>query len=100
METTIVNYDFAFLESLFWMKVSPRISLDSLLTSNDCCRLLITFYKQFGPRLGSTKRQACFGSNLIGNLMVFLKENLKKVNFEEKNQKTTKACRISQYAMS
>ena len=45
--------------------------------------------KQFGPRSGPTKCRAWSGSKLFNNLMVFLKEFFKKVDFE-KNLQTTK----------
>ena len=46
--------------------------------------------KHFGPRSGPTKCQALSGSKLFDTLMVFLKEFFKKVDFEKKNQQTTK----------
>ena len=39
--------------------------------------------KQLRPRSGPTKRRACSGSNLFDTQMVFMKEFLKKVNFEK-----------------
>ena len=47
------------------------------------------FGKQFGPWSGPTIRQAWSGSKLFDILKVFLKEFLRKINFE-KNQQTTK----------
>ena len=51
----------------------------------------------------STKIHKCFSLvsiYTIGTLMVFLRECFENINFEEKNQQTTKACKITQHAKS
>ena len=45
--------------------------------------------REFGPRSGSTKRQALSGSKLFDTLMVFLKELFEKIDLE-KNLTTKK----------
>ena len=53
----------------------------------DCqCRLLITFASQ------TVWTQIRSGSKLFDTLMIFLKDYFGNVNFEEKNQQTTKKC--------
>ena len=54
-------------------------------------RLLITFCKKFGARLGQTKTRPNKMSVLIWvqTLIIFLKEFFENVNFEEKNQQMT-----------
>ena len=51
--------------------------------------------KQFGPKSGPTKCLAWYGSKLFGTLMVFLKNFLKKVDFE-KSVDNKKSCTITQ----
>ena len=55
--------------------------------------------KQFGPRSGPTKHRAWSESKLFDTLVVFLKVFFEKVDFE-KDQQTTKTCKISQLAKS
>ena len=51
--------------------------------------------KQFGPRSGPTECRSWSGSKPFDTLIVFLKECIKKVDFEKRQQTTTKAWKIT-----
>ena len=55
------------------------------------CRLLITFANSFYPDQARQNVEPDLDPKLFDTLMVFLKEIFKKVDFEKKNQQTTKS---------
>ena len=74
--------------------LADDISIDqfySSLASGDCCRLLICFFaNNFDLSKVLTKRRPLSGSKPFATLIVFLMEFYTKVNFEKKNQQTSK----------
>ena len=64
--------------------MGKRIVFFFLLTLFLLVSFADNFCKQFGPRLGLTKRWPLPGSNLFDTQMVFLKEFFEKVDFEKK----------------
>ena len=73
--------------------VSPIIKLTLYLLKSQN----VNIWRKFGHRSGPTRRRIWSSSKLFETLMVFLKEFFEKVGFE-KNQHTTKTCKIIQHA--
>ena len=87
-------------------KARPLAPMDSFvytLTLSVLWRLLSSadnLCKQFGTTSGLTKCRSWSGFKLFDTLLVVLKECFEKVNFENSQQTTTKAWKITQHAKS
>ena len=71
--------------------VLQRLTLSLLAATFVICWKL---YKQFGPTTGPTECQSWSGSKPFDTLIVFLKEFLKKLTFEESQQTTWNTWKI------